>query len=156
MELELPPPPKFLGHLNGISSVPLSPTDTLVEELTLQPAKSETGLTTPAEDEKGEYDSKLDVVQVLQVRDGVQQEPKAPGDAPSTTKKYVLLIVFCLAQFLDAVNNSAIFPAIPTLAVDLNIKTNNTVWVVSATQLTFASFLLLVSRDSVVVPFLRR
>ena len=80
----------------------------------------------------------------------IQDNERRPLDGPevttSTAKKYVLLIVFCLAQFLDAVNNSAIFPAIPTLAVDLNIKTNNTVWVVSARQLTFAAFLLLVRR----------
>ncbi|KLO18008.1 MFS general substrate transporter [Schizopora paradoxa] len=152
MEIDLPPPPPLSGHTNGLSSAPLSPTDTLVEEPTLptknQPASSDVTVTKTCSitDEKDLHDSTTNTVNVIQ--DDEQRPSDGPGDGTSTTKKYVLLIVFCLAQFLDAVNNSAIFPAIPTLAIDLNIKTNNTVWVISATQLTFASFLLLSGRIS--------
>ncbi len=99
MELELPPPPKLSGPSNGISSVPLSPTDTLVDEPTLQPTKSnapsDSVVTSPVEDEKALDDSKLTAVQVLQ-----NEQSRPPGNAPSAAKKYVLLIVFCLAQFL--------------------------------------------------------
>lgn len=64
---------------------------------------------------------------------------------PSTLRKYVLLVVFCLAQFLDVFNNSALFSAIPTIATDLKMTGGESVWIVSATQLTFAAFLLVVS-----------
>jgi MFS family permease len=60
-------------------------------------------------------------------------------------KRYTLLAIFCLAQFLDAVNNSALFSAIPSLVVDLNMTANESTWIISAFQLTFASFLLIVS-----------
>lgn len=123
-----------------------------MEELTLptnfpntRNRRSESLKTGSVKDEKEPHDSKSNDVQILQ--DDERKPSRPAGEEYSTAKKYVLLIVFCLAQFLDAVNNSAIFPAIPTLAIDLNIKTNNTVWVISATQLTFASFLLLVSCD---------
>lgn len=63
----------------------------------------------------------------------------------SNARKYVLLFIFCLAQFLDAFNNSALFSAIPSLIKDLNITESESTWIISAFQLTFASFLLIVS-----------
>jgi len=33
----------------------------------------------------------------------------------SVARRYVLLLIFCLAQFLDSINNSALFSAIPDL-----------------------------------------
>ena len=64
----------------------------------------------------------------------------------SAARRYVLLLIFCLAQFLDAVNNSALFSAIPDLENSLGINEAQSTWVISAFQLTFASFLLIVSR----------
>lgn len=64
---------------------------------------------------------------------------------PSTVRKCLLLALFCLAQFLDVFNNSGIYPAIPIMAKELNMTGGESVWIVSATQLTFAAFLLLVS-----------
>ncbi|KAI0337830.1 MFS general substrate transporter [Trametopsis cervina] len=63
-------------------------------------------------------------------------------------KRYVLLFIFCLAQFLDAMNNSALFSAIPSLVVDLGMTSNESTWIISAFQLTFASFLLISGRIS--------
>ena len=63
----------------------------------------------------------------------------------SNARKYVLLFIFCLAQFLDAFNNSALFSAIPSLIEDLHITESESTWIISAFQLTFASFLLIVS-----------
>jgi hypothetical protein len=63
----------------------------------------------------------------------------------STTRKLLLLSMFTLAEFLDAFNNSALFPAIPTLTSQLNFTANEVVWIISAYQLTFAAFLLVVS-----------
>ena len=63
----------------------------------------------------------------------------------SAARRYVLLLIFCLAQFLDAVNNSALFSAIPDLENSLGINEAESTWLISAFQLTFASFLLIVS-----------
>lgn len=63
----------------------------------------------------------------------------------SPARRYMLLIVFCLAQFLDACNNASLFSAIPSLIIALGITESESTWVISAFQLTFASFLLVVS-----------
>lgn len=60
-------------------------------------------------------------------------------------RRYTLLVIFCLAQFLDAFNNSALFSAIPSLVRDLGFTESDSTWLISAFQLTFASFLLVVS-----------
>ena len=64
----------------------------------------------------------------------------------SALRKYMLLAIFCLAQFLDVVNNASIITAIPTIASKLSVSSSEQVWLISATQLAFASFLLLVRR----------
>ncbi|KZV88947.1 MFS general substrate transporter [Exidia glandulosa HHB12029] len=66
----------------------------------------------------------------------------------SPAKKYFLLALFCVAQFLDAFNISALFSAIPIMSDDLDLSTTESVWLVSAYQLTFASFLLCAGRVS--------
>jgi hypothetical protein len=63
----------------------------------------------------------------------------------STVRKIALLSIFTLAEFLDAFNNSALFPAIPSITSDLHFLASETVWIISAYQLTFAAFLLVVS-----------
>ncbi|KAF8840134.1 MFS general substrate transporter [Paxillus ammoniavirescens] len=66
----------------------------------------------------------------------------------SLTRKLVLLLLFCLAQFLDAFNNSALFSAIPALEGSMGITESESVWIFSAFQLTFASSLLISGRIS--------
>ncbi|KAG2068126.1 MFS general substrate transporter [Suillus decipiens] len=66
----------------------------------------------------------------------------------SRTRRLILLFMFCLAQFLDAFNNSALFSAIPALEVSMNMTESQSTWVISAFQLTFASFLLISGRIS--------
>ncbi|KAH0835592.1 major facilitator superfamily domain-containing protein [Lanmaoa asiatica] len=66
----------------------------------------------------------------------------------SLTRKLVLLLMFCFAQFLDAFNISALFPAVPALDVSMGITQSQSVWIISAFQLTFASFLLIGGRIS--------
>ena len=63
----------------------------------------------------------------------------------SRLRKYSLLGVFCFAQFLDIFNLSAVFAALPTIANSLHMNSNEPVWTVSALQLTFSAFLLVVS-----------
>ncbi|KAI0084404.1 major facilitator superfamily-domain-containing protein [Irpex rosettiformis] len=66
----------------------------------------------------------------------------------SAAKRYTLLVIFCLAQFLDAMNNCALFSAIPSLVIDLNMTQNESTWIIAGFQLTFASFLLISGRIS--------
>ena len=63
----------------------------------------------------------------------------------SRLRKYFLFSIFCLAQFLDVFNNSALFSAIPAIAGDLQMTINEASWLLSAYSLTFASLLLVVS-----------
>lgn len=57
----------------------------------------------------------------------------------------LLLTMFTIAEFIDSFNNSALFPAIPTLTRELSFTTSEVVWIISAYQLTFAASLLVVS-----------
>ncbi|OJA09891.1 hypothetical protein AZE42_06756 [Rhizopogon vesiculosus] len=64
------------------------------------------------------------------------------------SRKLVLLAIFCLAQFLDSFNNSALFSAIPALDIAMGMTESQSTWIISAFQLTFASFLLISGRIS--------
>lgn len=70
------------------------------------------------------------------------------GKRLSVTRKLVLLFMFCLAQFLDAFNITALFTAIPALEVSMNMTASQSTWMFSASQLTFSSFLLISGRIS--------
>ncbi|KAG2074153.1 MFS general substrate transporter [Suillus decipiens] len=74
----------------------------------------------------------------------VNDEPKKL----SRTRRIILLFMFCLAQFLDSFNNSALFSAIPALEVSMGMTESQSTWIISAFQLTFASFLLISGRIS--------
>ncbi|KAG6905574.1 hypothetical protein DXG01_001913 [Tephrocybe rancida] len=78
--------------------------------------------------------------------DGLHED-KALSGLPFP-RKVVLLIFFCLAQFLDTFANSALFAAIPPISVELNIPNADSVWLISGYQLTFASLLLISGRLS--------
>ncbi|KAH7099621.1 MFS general substrate transporter [Auriculariales sp. MPI-PUGE-AT-0066] len=80
------------------------------------------------------------------------EKPSPNGDKYHTpagpVKKYILLSLFCMAQFLDAFNISALFSAIPVMSAELGLSASESVWLTSAYQLTFASFLLCSGRIS--------
>lgn len=90
-----------------------------------------------------------DTVEEVAQTDGNGQAPHAF----STARRYSLLLIFCLAQFLDSFNNSFMFCAIPTMIVDLHIAEGESTWILSAFQLTFAAFLLIVSAPVAAVEF---
>ena len=123
--------------VSGSSSVPLSRAETLVgvevinvdTNVSPELKKDSTSLATGISEKLA---SEVVTVQPT------ESKPK------SVFRKYMLLVVFCLAQFLDVVNNSSIMAAIPTIASELGMSSSEEVWIVSATQLAFASFLLLV------------
>ncbi|KAF8552681.1 MFS general substrate transporter [Imleria badia] len=66
----------------------------------------------------------------------------------SLTRKFILFLMICFAQFLDAFNNAALVAAIPTLLGSMGITMSQSAWIISAFQLTFASFLLISGRIS--------
>ncbi|KAF8429939.1 major facilitator superfamily domain-containing protein [Boletus edulis BED1] len=78
-------------------------------------------------------------------REAVTDEP-AKGF--SLTRKVFLLLMLCSAQFLDAFNNTALVPAIPTLMGSTGITGSQSAWIISAFNLTSASFLLISGRIS--------
>ena len=102
-------------------------------------------------DEKKEKSADVAVTNVESADSISQPSASQPNDAVqpikvySQLRKYSLLAVFCLAQFLDIFNLSAAFAAIPTIAKDLNMNGSESVWIISALQLTFSAFLLVVS-----------
>ncbi|KAJ7748822.1 MFS general substrate transporter [Mycena maculata] len=71
--------------------------------------------------------------------------PQGQGP-PSLVLQIFLVTLLCLGQFLDTFNSSAFFAAIPSIARTIKLQSNSTVWLVSAYQITFSSFLLLSGR----------
>ncbi|KAG8772914.1 hypothetical protein FRC12_002826 [Ceratobasidium sp. 428] len=63
-------------------------------------------------------------------------------------RKYLLLAFFCLGQFLETLNNSAILPTLPAITHDIHLAESDSVWLLAAYQATFASFLLISGRVS--------
>ncbi|OBZ74339.1 hypothetical protein A0H81_05766 [Grifola frondosa] len=61
---------------------------------------------------------------------------------PSGLRRYTILFVLCLAQFIDSYNNTAIVTAIPPISQDLSISNSESVWLLSGYQITLAAFLL--------------
>ncbi|KAI0357082.1 MFS general substrate transporter [Trametes cingulata] len=76
------------------------------------------------------------------------QDGGRPSRRYSPVRRYVLLLVFCLAQLLDAFHNSALLSAAPRVASALGMSEGKITWLLSAYQLSFASFLLLTGRLS--------
>ena len=66
----------------------------------------------------------------------------------STGRKSILLLIFCLAQFLDTFNISELYTALPTISAQLNMNGGESIWLISAYQLSLASCLLVVCFDS--------
>ncbi|TBU27126.1 MFS general substrate transporter [Dichomitus squalens] len=66
----------------------------------------------------------------------------------SPARRYTLLVIFCLAQFLDTFNVTSLYSAIPAMAMSMGIAEGESTWIISAYQLTFASFLLISGRIS--------
>ncbi|KAG1851174.1 MFS general substrate transporter [Suillus subluteus] len=67
---------------------------------------------------------------------------------PSNVRRYTLLLIFCITQFIYALTNSALFSAIPSLVRKFGFTQSQSVWIISAYQLTFASFLLMSGKIS--------
>ncbi|OCH86704.1 MFS general substrate transporter [Obba rivulosa] len=80
--------------------------------------------------------------------DGIQGSAYDVLSEQPKGRKLTLLGVFCFALFLDTFNNSSLFAAIPPIAEQLDIPNSQSVWLLSAYQLTFAALLLVSGRVS--------
>ena len=81
-------------------------------------------------------------------------EPQSLASA-RPLRKYALLAIFCLGQFLDTMNNSAILPALPAVTHSVGLTESDSVWLLAAYQATFASFLLIVGTFVLNLPTLK-
>lgn len=100
------------------------------------------GMTTPNKMlHRSEESASVSLPELLKTSDVTPLPPMSL----SKSRKCALVIVFCLAQFMDAFNISSVIPAIPAISHDLSMKPNESTWLFAAYSATFAAFLLLVS-----------
>lgn len=68
-----------------------------------------------------------------------------PAASMSNARRYVLFAMFCVANALDSYNLNALFTALPVLREHFGLGEADASWVMSAFELTYAAFLLVVS-----------
>ncbi|KAG0197947.1 hypothetical protein BGX28_008565 [Mortierella sp. GBA30] len=66
-----------------------------------------------------------------------------PVSTANKAPKWAILVVFCLAQFLDVANLSAVNISLPTIKAELHFTESQLPWIVNAFTLTFGTFLLI-------------
>ena len=64
----------------------------------------------------------------------------------SDNRKWIALIVVCLAMLMNALDSSIVNVALPSIQRDLHFSPSNLTWVVDAYLIAFGSFLLLAGR----------
>ncbi|KAG8760785.1 hypothetical protein FRC11_014918 [Ceratobasidium sp. 423] len=88
------------------------------------------------------------IVEGSEVDDATIVSENSPFAQLGTVQKNVLLAIFCLGQFLDIMNTSAMLPALPATSQAVGLTESDSVWLFAAYQATFASFLLISGRIS--------
>jgi EmrB/QacA subfamily drug resistance transporter len=66
--------------------------------------------------------------------------------AASDRRRWIALVVVCLAQLMNALDATIVNVALPSIQHDLHFSQANLTWVVNAYLITFGSFLLLAGR----------
>ncbi|KAG8750828.1 hypothetical protein FRC14_000185 [Serendipita sp. 396] len=134
----------------SISEAPTAVHTPTLLPLSLQPSKEDLK-------PKGVVLTATNTIDTIAVEDAAQSTKVESESEPSsetalanasTLRKLALLAMFTLAEFLDAFNNSALFPAIPNIASQLRFEVSETTWIIAGYQLTFAAFLLVSGRIS--------
>ncbi|PPQ76871.1 hypothetical protein CVT24_008636 [Panaeolus cyanescens] len=67
-------------------------------------------------------------------------------DKLPNSRKILLLLILCLALFLDSFNTSALLPALPAISDRVGLSFTQSAWLLAGYQLTFASPLLISGR----------
>lgn len=111
------------------------------------PSRSTNTITT-TDDNASHSQEKISSFPVMKVvsleLEKVQEQPQEHCLQISRSRKSLLLLIFCLAQFLDTFNVSSLYTALPTIAARLNMTGGESTWLISAYQLSLASCLLIV------------
>jgi MFS family permease len=64
------------------------------------------------------------------------------------TRRWPVLVLMCVAQFVNVLDVTVVLIALPSIGRDLNLPPQHLQWVVSAYALLFAGFLLLAGRTA--------
>src|SRR3984957_20346598 len=72
----------------------------------------------------------------------IPQEENATGDR----RRWIALVVVCLAMFMNALDGSIVNVALPDIQKSLGFSQSGLTWVVDAYLISFGSFLLLAGR----------
>ena len=72
----------------------------------------------------------------------IPQAPSAAGDR----RRWIALVVVCLAMFMNALDGSIVNVALPDIQKSLLFSQSGLTWVVDAYLISFGSFLLLAGR----------
>src|SRR5262249_28062663 len=70
----------------------------------------------------------------------------APPDTSHDRRRWMALVVVCLAQLMIVLDTTIVNVALPAVQHDLHFTQSNLTWVVNAFLVTFGSFLLLAGR----------
>lgn len=71
-----------------------------------------------------------------------------PRPLPGKHRKYLMLFLFCFAEFMDSFIGSALYPAIRVIEEDLHVGPAEITWAFAAYSSTFSAFLLISGRLS--------
>ena len=78
----------------------------------------------------------------IQERRTIPQDASAVGDR----RRWIALVVVCLAMFMNALDGSIVNVALPDIQKSLGFSQSGLTWVVDAYLISFGSFLLLAGR----------
>ena len=78
----------------------------------------------------------------------IQEVGTIPQDASATgdRRRWIALVVVCLAMFMNALDGSIVNVALPDIQKSLRFSQSGLTWVVDAYLISFGSFLLLAGR----------
>ena len=68
------------------------------------------------------------------------------ADAPLDRRRWLALVVVCLAQLMNVLDTTIVNVALPSIQHDLHFTQGNLTWVINAFLITYGSFLLLAGR----------
>ena len=76
----------------------------------------------------------------------IRFNPKQKAPMTTDRRRWLALVVVCLAQLMIVLDISIVNVALPSIQHDLHFTQGNLTWVVNAFLVTFGSFLLLAGR----------
>src|SRR6516225_8815949 len=81
-------------------------------------------------------------IQAARTNSGASDPSEAGGDR----RRWIALVVVCLAMFMNALDGSIVNVALPDIQKSLHVSQSGLTWVVDAYLISFGSFLLMAGR----------